>query len=484
MGSTEPGSFGELLRRSRMAAGLTQEELAERAGLSARGIQDLERGLRRSPHPDTVRRLWAALGLSDTRRPVEPAEIRALRAGMDAAVAGERALTTPAATRRMQVDAGPMESGDGQPLANNLPAPISSFVGREEDMAGVIRALEAARLVTLVGTGGCGKTRLAVEVGTRTLSEYAHGVWFVELAPLTDPELVPAAILEALRRREVAGQTHLAVLENYLRSKQALLVLDNCEHLIESSAQLAYAVLRACPRLRILATSREPLRITGERLCRLSMLPVPPETITLAPRDLAAAYAAVQLFVDRARLVRPEFELNDSSAPAVARICRRLDGHPLALELAAARLRTLSPEQIATRLEDRFRLLVGGGRAVAPRQRTLVATLDWSYGLLSPDEQALMRRLSVFAGGWTLEAAEKVAEYAGVAEVLELLTGLVDKSLAQVAASADPDEPRYWLHEMVRQYAAERHSAAGEWRTPEPITSLGRSAGQKARFRA
>jgi transcriptional regulator with XRE-family HTH domain len=236
MGSAEPGSFGELLRRYRLGARLTQEELAERAGLSARGVQDLERGIRRTPHPDTVRRLWAALGLSDARRPVEQAEIRALRAGMDAAVAGERAQITPAATRRVQVDAWTMESGDVQPLANNLPAPISSFVGREHDMAGVIRALDAARLVTLVGTGGCGKTRLAVEVGTRTLSEYADGVWFVELAPLTDPELVPAAILEALRRREVAGQTHLAVLEDYLRSKQGLLVLDNCEHLIQGSA--------------------------------------------------------------------------------------------------------------------------------------------------------------------------------------------------------------------------------------------------------
>jgi non-specific serine/threonine protein kinase len=191
------------------------------------------------------------------------------------------------------------------------------------------------------------------------------------------------------------------------------------------------------------------------------MLPVPPETTAAAPGDVAP-YEAVQLFIDRARLVRPDFELTDASAPAVARICRRLDGHPLALELAAARLRSLSAEQIATRLDDRFRLLVGGSRAVAPRQRTLAATLDWSYELLSPSEQVLLRRLSVFAGGWTLEAAEQVAPSAEAADVPELLTGLVDKSLVQVAAASDLDEPRYWLLETVRQYAGERLSAAGE----------------------
>ena len=410
------------------------------------------------------------------------AEMPARRSGMDPSVAREEALFMPS-NRRVHIDAATIGSAAAELRTNNLPAHISSFVGREDDIAGVIRALRAARLVTLVGSGGCGKTRLAVEACTRALLDYVDGAWFVELAPLTDPELLPSVTLDALGRHEVADQTPLSVLEDYLRQRQALLVLDNCEHLIEGCVQLAYALLRACPRLRILATSREPLHITGERLCRLSTLPVPPETVGSAPRP-PSTYAAVQLFVDRARLVRPEFELNESSAPAVARICRQLDGHPLALELAAARLRTLSAEQIATRLDDRFRLLGGGQSAVAPRQRTLLATLDWSYGLMSPSEQALLRRLSVFAGGWTLEAAERIAEPAGAAEVLEHLTGLVDKSLVQVGATADLDELRYSLLETVRQYAAEHLSATGELETTRARHIwLGRSAGRRFRYR-
>jgi non-specific serine/threonine protein kinase len=359
------------------------------------------------------------------------------------ASAGMAALTTPAA---------------GQPT--NLPAALTSFVGREQELSDIQRLLGATRLLTLTGAGGIGKTRLALAVARSVSPRYADGVWLVELAPLLDPTLAPPAIAQSLGVRETPGQPVLATLLDYLGSRQILLVLDNCEHLVAACAKLADTLLRSCPRVTVLATSREPLGITGEVIWRTPSLPTPPETPT-SPEDLAE-YAAVRLFVDRARAVQPAFALTPRTAPAVAQICRSLDGIPLAIELAAARLSVLTAEQIAARLDDRFRLLTAGSRTAPPRQQALRATLDWSHALLTTPEQVLLRRLAVFTGGWTLDAAEAVgaAEPIAADAVLDLLTGLAGKSL--VVVDAREGEARYRLLETVRSYAWEQLREAGE----------------------
>ena len=359
---------------------------------------------------------------------------------------------------------------------HNLPTPITSFVGREAEVAELTRLLaapagaagrEAPRLVTLTGSGGCGKTRLALEVARDLVGRpaYADGVWLVELGSLADPGLLGQAVAAALGVREAAGQAVLDTLARALAERRLLLVLDNCEHLLDACAGLADALLRACPGVRILATSRQALGMPGEVTYRVPSLALPESTPATAVEESAelerlAGYAAVRLFVERASFGQPGFALSAQNVAAVVQICRRLDGIPLAIELAAARLLALSSAQLATRLDDRFRLLTSGNRAAPERHQTLRAVVDWSYGLLTPAERALFARLAVFAGGFTLDAAEAVCagDDLDPADVLDLLSQLVEKSLAEASEDA-AGQVRYRLPETLREYARERLDA-------------------------
>ena len=331
---------------------------------------------------------------------------------------------------------------------NNLPLPLTSFVGREPEMAEIKRWLTSARLVNLTGAGGSGKTRLALELATQLLADYRDGVWLVELASLADPKLVSQTVAAALGVRETSEFSTPEMLIQFLRRCHLLLVLDNCEHVVDTAARLAKSFLRSCPRVTILATSREALNIPGEVNYRVPPLAVPHGSRLPTP-DWLLRYEAVRLFVERAEVVLPSFRLSESNAPFVAQICRRLDGIPLAIELAAARMPVLTVEQIAARLDDALALLTSGSRTALPRHQTLWAVIDWSYELLSKQEQAVFRRLSVFAGGWTLEAAETVTSDEAMsggshvihqptlttAVILDVLAHLVDKSLVLVERS-------------------------------------------------
>jgi predicted ATPase/class 3 adenylate cyclase len=342
---------------------------------------------------------------------------------------------------------------------NNLPQQVTSFVGRERELGEVKALLGQTRMLTLLGIGGLGKTRLSLQAAVESMDDYPDGVWFVELAALTDPHLVPQAVASALGVTEEAGRPVVEALQRYAKDRRALLILDNSEHLLQACAELAETLLRSGPNVRILASSREPLRVPGETTYHVPPLGVP-DARTAATPEALAGFESVRLFVDRAMAVQPAFRVTGESAPAVAEICRRLDGIPLALELAAARVRMLSPEKIAERLNDRFHLLTGGSRTALPRQQTLRALIDWSYDLLTGPERALLRRLAVFAAGWTLEAAEAVGAGGeiGAADVLDLLGHLVDKSLVVTDANGE----RYRLLDTVRQYAQERLVEAGE----------------------
>ena len=292
-------------------------------------------------------------------------------------------------------------------LPNNLPQQMTSFIGREKEIAEIRQMLATSRLVTLTGAGGTGKTRLSLQVAAEVMGEFPDGVWLVEFASLADPGLVPQTVATALSVREEPGRPIIQTLVDHLKAKTLLIVLDNCEHLLSASAQLTETLLRSCTHVRILASSREGLGIVGEHTYRVPSLTVP-DPRQMLPIEKLSQYEAVKLFIDRALMVQPAFAVNNQNAPAVAHICHRLDGIPLAIELAAARVKAMSVEQISQRLNDRFRLLTGGSRTALPRQQTLRALIDWSYDLLSDKEKTLLRRLSVFAGGWTLEAAEKV----------------------------------------------------------------------------
>ncbi len=433
--ATAPLTFGTMLRRHRRAASLTQEDLAARAGISARAIADLERGVNLSPRRDTLDLLVRALALP------EP-DHAALR------VAAKR---TPSPARLPSVRSGA-----------NLPAPLTSFVGRTEEQARLRQALTATRMVTVTGMGGCGKTRLALQVAGAVLPDYPDGVWLADLAALADPLLIVGTVASALDVRDTHQHTLLDSLMASLRPRHLLLVLDNCEHLVDACATLVSAILRACPRVRILATSREPLGVDGEHILTLLPLALPSHAARL---DDVQCSDAVRLFAERARAVRPGFALTGHNAATVAALCRRLDGIPLALELAAARLSALSVEELTARLDDGFGLLRGVNRAGPPRQQTLRATLDWSHRLLDAPERTVLRRLSVFAGGWTLDAAEAVCvcSEAPRTDVAGLLCRLVDKSLVLAEdATGTGGERRYRLLETVREYAGEQLAASGE----------------------
>jgi predicted ATPase/class 3 adenylate cyclase len=353
---------------------------------------------------------------------------------------------------------------------HNLPAALSSLIGREREQDEVQVLLTRARLVTLTGAGGVGKTRLALAVAGELLDQQPDGVWLVELAALSEPALVTGAVAQVLGLREEPGRPLLTTLADHLKHKQLVMVLDNCEHLVATCAALVGTLLRAAPELRVLATSREGLQVSGEQRYRVPSLSMPGPK-DMAPSELLGSYAAVRLFVTRAQAGRRDFELDERTGPAVAAICARLDGIPLAIELAAARVASMPVATIAARLDQSMHLLTGGPRDVLPRQQTLRATLDWSWDLLTAAEQALLRRLSVFAGGWTLDAAETACAGAEVEprEVMDLLAALVSKSLAMPVYDSTPlsehagEEARYQLLEPVRQYAAERLVGAGEY---------------------
>ena len=401
---------------------------------------------------------------------------------------GEHALRDLARREHVYQLVAPGLARDFPPLRSslrpqsNLPEQATSFVGRERELADVARLLGASRVVALVGVGGTGKTRLALQAAADRLDRHPDGAWLVELAPLTDPGLVEQAVARALRVQELPGQPLVDTLVDFLRGKELLLLLDNCEHLIAAAADLAERMLTSCPRLQLLATSREPLGLAGEAVYAVPSLglPDPPDRLEGDAEGGALATIAraeaVRLFVERAAATLPSFTLDVANADAVVEICRRLDGIPLALELAAARINVLSAAEIAQGLGDRFRLLTGGRRTAVPRQRTLQAMIDWSWDLLVEEDRRLLRRLSVFAGGWTLEAAAEVtadrqasqaaqrapghgAGDGGRLETLDELGRLVDRSLVVVEHEATT---RYRMLETIRQYAGDQLNASGE----------------------
>ncbi len=349
---------------------------------------------------------------------------------------------------------------------NNLPQQLTSFIGREKEIADIEKLLGTTRLLTLAGAGGCGKTRLAMQVAADLLEAYPDGVWLVELAALSDPGLVPQTVASALGLKEERGKSLLQTLTEYLASRRLLLVLDNAEHLLVACAQLADSLLRQCAHVVLLVSSREGLGIAGELTYRVPSLPMPDPIRDDSP-ERVAQYDSVRLFIERARLQVPQFALTTQNAPALASVCYRLDGIPLALELAAGRVRSMSVEEVNRRLDQTFRLLTGGSRTALPRQQTLRALIDWSYDLLNADEQMLLWRVAVFAGGWTLDAVEQLCSGEGIDEssVLDLLTSLADKSLLH--AEERDGTTRYRLLETVRQYARDRLLESGEaqrWR--------------------
>ena len=387
-------------------------------------------------------------------------------------------LTAPG----LQSDFPPLKTLEA--FRTNLPVQLTSFIGREKEIDAVKNLIAKHRLVTLTGSGGTGKTRLSLQVAADLLDFFPDGVLFVELAPLSDPAFVPKTVLITLELREEAGHPILETLARYLQAKKVLLILDNCEHLVEAAAQFADAMLRVCPDLRLLVSSREALGIAGEKAWPVRSLSIPRAGAPPSVEN-ASQYEAINLFVDRAKIVSSAFSITPANVSAVAQICARLDGIPLAIELAAARVKLLKAEQIAERLDDRFRLLTGGSRTALPRQQTLRAMIDWSYDLLPESERVLLRRLSVFAGGWTLEAAEQVCSAKDEirsqkdedrskasllypsdfilhpSDVLDPLAQLVNKSLVVVDAD-DNAETRYHLLETVRQYAREKLSETGD----------------------
>ena len=415
--------FGTLLSQLREASGLTQEDLAARADLSAKGISDLERGARRRPHPHTVRSLADALELSED----------------------ERASLLAAVPKRGDV-------ADNAPTLTEaaVPVPPAPLVGRERELAEVAGFLRRGdmRLLTLTGTGGVGKTRLALEAARHAGGFFPDGVAFIALAPLNGAGLVIPTVARSLGLREVPGQTPREALREHLRDRRMLLVLDNFEHVLQAAPAVA-DLLVICPNLEMLVTSRAPLLVRGEQEYPVSPLELPSSTLSPEPEEVAGSPSG-RLFVERARAAFPAFELTRENAIAVAAICWRLAGLPLALELAAVRTRFLDPAALLTRLDQA--LSAGWARDLPERQQTISATLDWSYDLLSEPVRLLFRRLSVFAGGFSLEAAEAVSANEG--DVLDRLGRLVEQSLVRV--EPDGAKTRYGMLEPVRQYALER----------------------------
>lgn len=403
----------------------------------------------------------------ETHWPVLVAQVREL---LEASAGRASAAEAPA-------DQSVNVSGSGR-QTNNLPVPLTRFIGRDEELAALKTLLSASRLVTLVGTGGIGKTRLSLHVATELLPSFEDGGWLIELAPLRDAGQVPSALAGVVGVKESAEHPLTQSLLKFLHAKKLLLILDNCEHVVEGAATLSSAILRECAGVRILATSRQPLGISGEHPYRVSSLALPPPHATLSKEE-AMQYGAIALFADRGHTATQSFELSDANVATVAQICRHLDGIALALELAAPRLKMLSLEQLNERLSERFRVLTGGSRDVLPRQQTLHALIDWSYDLLDEDEQRFFRRLCVFAGDFSLEAAGALGADEALDEwrSFELLSSLVDKSL--VTSEPAEAQRRYSLLESMREYALEKAGdevAALRLRHAEYYTALAERA--------
>ena len=422
-------SFGVWLRKQRRALDLSRQAFANQVGCAEVTLRRIEAGTLK-PSRELANILLEKLGISEIELPQWISFARGL--------SGLPNQSNPSSKKSI----------------TNLPAPITTFIGREREQSEVVNLINKHRLVTLTGSGGVGKTRLSIKVGEQILGNYTDGVWLVELAALSNPALIAQsfAALFGLTTQSTISFTELLI--NFLWAKSSLLIVDNCEHLLDACANLIDALLKSCPHLKILATSREPLCITGEAIYIVPSLELPNlQQLINTFRD----FESVRLFEERAQLIQFDFSLTLENAASVAQICQRLDGIPLAIELAAAKVGILSTEQIAKQLDESFNVLTGGSRAALPRHQTLRASMNWSWGLLTEAEQTLMRQLSVFAGGWTLEAAQTVCD----GDVFELFNSLLQKSLI-VRNQETGGERRYRFHETIRQYASEKLGEAGE----------------------
>jgi predicted ATPase/DNA-binding XRE family transcriptional regulator len=431
-------SFGTWLRRQRRALDLSQQALADKVGCAEVTLRRIEAG-RLKPSRALASLILERIGVSEAERP--------------------QWVSFARGSSRLPFSS----SSSAKKRASNLPAPITTFIGRETEQVNLIRLLIKHRLVTLTGPGGIGKTRLSVKVGEQVLENYADGVWLVELASLSDPALVPQTVAKVFGIQQ--GSTTYALVEtliHFLRAKQTLLIFDNCEHLLDACAQLIDQLLKSCPHLKVLATSREALGMIGEALYQVSGLTVP-DIQRIESIEKISDYESIRLFGERAQLVQMDFALTAENVSSVAQICHRLGGIPLAIELAAVRVQAFSTEQIAIQLNERFHTLAGGNRTALPRHQTLKASIDWSWHLLYDSEQILLRRLSVFAGGFTLNAASQICSGLGIEsrQVLSLISQLVTKSL--IVANRDSNREKcYRLLETIRQYAHEKLVEAGE----------------------
>jgi predicted ATPase/DNA-binding XRE family transcriptional regulator/Tfp pilus assembly protein PilF len=432
MSAPQALSLSALLRRFRVAAGLTQDELAQRARVSVRAVSDLERGVRRAPHKDTLTLLMEALSLNESDRDL-----------LAEAARRSRRASIPPSTAALRTGAPP----------HAIPAALTPLIGRDREEEAIMHLLARAdvRLLTLTGPAGIGKTRLAQHVAENLRERYAGGVALVSLAPLTEHTSVLPAIAQALGIQEQAGQSTYDQVKAYLAGRELLLVLDNFEHVARAAAVVA-EMLASCPKVKALVTSRAPLRVRGEQEFAIPPLDTPDVAHLPLLRDLSQ-YAAVTLFVCRAQAVKPSFALTHDLAPTVAAICARMDGLPLALELAAARIKLLSPQALLARLDSGLAILTNGPADLPQRQQTMRRAIEWSYDLLDESEQRFFRQLAVFSGGWTLEAAEAIC-IGGNGHALDALASLVDKSLVTQEEDAE-GEPRFRLLELIRAYGWE-----------------------------